>query len=63
MEQLKISFAAFCLWQQKNETFLLMDTFFMTYAARDFHDRIAAYASNNEALNFDKFLFIEYPGV
>ena len=45
-----------------NETFLLWDTFFMTYAAKDFYDRIAAYACNNEALNFDNLVFIVNPG-
>ena len=34
----------------------------MIYAAKDFYDRIAAYACNNEALNFDNFVFIVNPG-
>ena len=45
-----------------NEIFLLWDTFFMTYAAKGFYDRIAAYACNNEALNLDNFVFIVNPG-
>ena len=45
-----------------NETFFLWDTFFMIYAAKDFYDRIAACACNNEALNFDNFVFIVNPG-
>ena len=45
-----------------NETFLFWDTFFMTYAAKDFYDLIAADACNNEALNFDNFVFIVNSG-
>ena len=34
----------------------------MTYAAKGFYDHIAAYTRNNEALNFDNFVFIVNPG-
>ena len=33
----------------------------MTYTAKEFYDSIAAYACNNEALNFHSFVFIVNP--